>query len=94
MPKEEWVHAFIHTLNETPRRWYVSVEMQQEITTWEGLTTSFNNTFSFADKNQFIHSALQDIRNKELEIVPTRLPTGPQWTPIPQMMMECYKVSV
>ena len=82
-PKEEWVHAFIHTLNETPWISYVSVEMQREITTWEELTTSFNNNFSFIDESQFIHSALQKIRDKVLEIVPTGLSTEPKWTLTP-----------
>ena len=27
-PMDEWVHAFIHTLDETPQRWYVSAELQ------------------------------------------------------------------
>ena len=26
-PKEEWVHAFVHTLDEIPRLWYVSIEL-------------------------------------------------------------------
>ena len=25
-PKDEWVHVFIHTMDEMPRSWYVSVE--------------------------------------------------------------------
>ena len=40
-PKDEWVHAFIHTLDEMPRSWYTSAELRREITTWEELTIFF-----------------------------------------------------
>ena len=28
MSKEEWVHAFIHRLDEIQHKWYVSIEIQ------------------------------------------------------------------
>ena len=33
-PKDEWVHAFINTLDEMSRSWYVSAELRTEITTY------------------------------------------------------------
>ena len=32
-PKDEWVHAFVHTLEEMPRSWYVAAELHRTITT-------------------------------------------------------------
>ena len=31
--KDEWVHAFVHTLDEMSRFWHVSVELHREIAT-------------------------------------------------------------
>ena len=61
---------------------------------WEELTTSFSHTFSFADGNLFICSALQDNYDTLLEIVVTERLTRLQWISAPQMMMECYNVSI
>ena len=62
------------------------------MTMWEELTTSFSHTFSFAEKNSFICSALQDNYDTLLEIVVTERLTRLQWISAPQMMMECYNV--
>ena len=46
-PRDEWVHAFIHTLEEMPRSWYVEAKLCRTITTWEELSVLFVQTFSF-----------------------------------------------
>ena len=56
--KDEWVHAFVHTLDEILRSWYVSIELRREITTWEELMVFFTHTFSFTDANPDVHNAL------------------------------------
>ena len=61
--------------------------------TWEELTINFIHTFSFVNDSPFIHSALQDIRDKVLEIVLDILLTELEWTMTPHMMMTCYNVS-
>ena len=68
-PKDEWVHSFVHTLDEIPRSWYVSAELRREITTWEELTVFFTHTFSFVDSNPYFHYALQLIRDVVLKVV-------------------------
>ena len=73
--KDEWVHDFVHTLDEMSRQWYVSAELRREITTWEDLTICFSYTFNFADTNPVIHSALQHICDVVLEINPVAYPT-------------------
>ena len=40
-PRDEWVHTFVHTLEEMPRSWYVRVELRRTITTWEELSVCF-----------------------------------------------------
>ena len=57
-PKDEWVHAFFHTLDEMPRSWYVAVVLRRTITTWEELSVCFAYTFSFQDANLEVHNAL------------------------------------
>ena len=46
-PKDEWVHDFVHTLDEMSRSWYVVEELHRTITTWEELSICFMQTFSF-----------------------------------------------
>ena len=40
-PRDEWVHAFVHTLEEMPISWYVAAELHRTITTWEDLSICF-----------------------------------------------------
>ena len=40
-PRDEWVHAFVHTLEEMPRSWYVATELRRTITTWEDFSVFF-----------------------------------------------------
>ena len=76
-PKDEWVHAFVHTLDEMPRSWYVSAELRREITTWEEFTVFFTHTFSFADANLDVYNALQLIHDVVLKVVPVAYPMDP-----------------
>ena len=76
-PRDEWIHAFIHTLNEMPRSWYISAELRREITTWEELTVFFAHTFGFADANVEVNNALQIIRDVILKVVPVAYPVDP-----------------
>ena len=68
-PKYEWVHAFVHTLDEMLRYWYVAVELWKTITTSE-LSVLFAQKFSFWNDNPKVHNALQIIRDIVLKVVP------------------------
>ena len=57
-PNDEWVHAFVHTLDEMPRSWYISAELRKEITTWEELIVCFVHTFGFEYANVEVNNAL------------------------------------
>ena len=67
--KDEWIHSFIHTLDEMPRSWYVSSELQREITTWGDLTVCFTYTFSFMNVNPKVNNALHIIRDVLLKVM-------------------------
>ena len=88
-----WVHAFVHTLDEIPHQWYVSVESHKEITTWEELSMCFSHTFSFEDVDPTIHSALQHICNVFMKVLPFTYPVDLHQTDIMQSMMECYNAT-
>ena len=92
-PKDEWVHAFIHTLDEIPRSWYISVELRREITTLEELTIFFAHTFGFADANVEDNNALQIVWDVVLKVVPVAYPMDPHAHCHPQSMMQCYNLS-
>ena len=92
-PKDEWIHAFIHTLDEMPRSWYVSAKLHREITTWEELTVFFAHTFNFADANVEVNNALQIIRDVVLKVVPVAYLVDPHAHCHMQSMMECYNLS-
>ena len=91
-PKDEWVHAFIHTLDEMPRSWYVLAKMRKEIATWEEMTSCFAHTFSFTDANPDVNNALQIIRDVVLKIVPVAYPTDLNAHFHMRSMMECYNI--
>ena len=92
-PKEEWVHDFLHTLDEMQRQWYISTELHGDITTWEELSVCFSHTFSFVDVDRVIHSVLQYIPDVVLKVVPVSYPGDPHEVPMMQSMMECYNVT-
>ena len=68
-PKDEWVYAFIHTLYEMPRYWYMSAKFRREITTLEELTIFFTHTFIFTDAIPYVHNALQLICDIVIKLV-------------------------
>ena len=92
-PKDEWIHAFIHTLDEMSRSWYISVKLHREITTWEEMTVCFAHTFGFAYANAEVNNALQIIRDVVLKVVLVAYLVDPHVQCHLQSMMECYNIS-
>ena len=72
--QNEWVHAFFHTLDKIPRRWYISVELPRENTTWDDLTIYFSHTFSFVSDDPIMHNALHHIQHIVSKMVRVKLP--------------------
>jgi hypothetical protein len=38
IPRKEWTHRFIHTLDTIPKNWYLELEMHRDTTEWEYIT--------------------------------------------------------
>ena len=92
-PKDEWVHAFVHMLDDIPCQWCVSGDFHREITTWEELLTYFSNTLSFADADPIIHSALQHIYDVVLKVVLVTYLVDLYEAPVMKSIMEFYNVT-
>ena len=92
-PRDEWVHAFVHTLEEMPRSWYVAAELRITITTWEELLVCFVQKFSFQDANPEVCNALHIICNLVLKVIPVAYPIDPHAHCSIQYMMSCYNLS-
>ena len=69
-PRDEWVHTFVHTLEEMSRSWYVAAELCMTITTWEELSVCFAQTFIFQDINPEVCNDLQIICVVVLKVTP------------------------
>jgi hypothetical protein len=63
VPRKEWTHLFVHTLDTIPKNWYLELEVHRETADWEELTQNFKVTFSFEDDAPLIDSTLQVIKN-------------------------------
>ena len=91
--RDEWVRAFVHTLEEMPRSWYVATELRRTITTWEELSVFFVQMFSFQDANPEVCNALQIICDIVLKVIPVAYPVDPHANCSIQSMMICYNLS-
>ena len=91
--RDEWVHAFVHTLEEIPQSWYVAVELHRTITTWEELSVWFVQMFSFQDANPKVCNTLHIIRDIVLKVIPIAYPIDPHANCSIQSMMTCYNLS-
>ena len=63
VPRQEWVHLFIHTLDTIPRNWYTLVKLRRGNIDWDELSNSFNHNFFFVDDNLMIYVAMQVIKD-------------------------------
>jgi hypothetical protein len=57
VPKLEWMHRFIHTLETVPKNWYLELEVCKG-------TRNFKVTFSFEVESHVVDATLQVIRSK------------------------------
>ena len=59
VPREEWVHKFVHTLEPIAKNWYTEVELRHGTVSWDDLVDSFMLTFSI---NEFFPTLDADVR--------------------------------
>jgi hypothetical protein len=62
VPREQWVHSFINTLDTTPINWYLQAEMRFITLEWEGMIHNFITTFLFESEFPSVDRALQMVR--------------------------------
>jgi hypothetical protein len=96
IPKKEWTHLFIHTLDTIPKNWYLELEVHRETTDWEELTHNFKVTFSFEDDAPSVDTTLQVIKDNifasedSIELVP--ICSTHRYSTMVQEVLECYNV--
>jgi hypothetical protein len=97
VPKQEWTHLFVHTLDTIPKNWYIELEVHKETRDWEELTKNFKVTFSFENNNPLIDSALQVIKNNifasEDLLGSIPLYSVPRVTATVEEVLHCYNVA-
>ena len=92
-PRDEWVHTFVHTLEEMPQSWYVAAELRRTITTWEEMSFCFVQTFSFQDANPKVCNYLHIIHDVVRKFIPVAYLVDPNAHCSIQSMMTCYNLS-
>jgi hypothetical protein len=70
IPKEQWVHKFINTLDTTSINWYLQTKMLLVTTYWYGMTQNFIATFLFESQHPTVDQALQIVRQEVFEEAP------------------------
>ena len=65
IPKDEWVHRFIHTLDQIPKNWYTETELRRGTTTWPLMIDSFELTFTFESEYPSINQALDVVNTQK-----------------------------
>ena len=58
VPRQDWTHLFVHTLDTIPKNWYLELEVRKETTNSEELNHNFKETFSFEDDAPLVESYL------------------------------------
>jgi hypothetical protein len=97
IPKKEWMHKFIHTLDMIPKNWYLELEMHRETMDWDELTQRFKVTFTFEDESPLVDATLQAIRTRvfseegSMDVVPVCSVHRTSMTV--HELLECYNVA-
>jgi hypothetical protein len=96
IPREQWVHKFINTLDMTPINWYLQAELRIVTTDWEGMIQNFVTTFLFESEYTLVDQALQIVRNKVFKEA-SSLPMEQEedkWNAPLQKLQSCYNINV
>ena len=64
VPREEWVHRFVHTLEPVAKNWYAEVELRHGTVSWTSLADSFLLTFSINDVFPTLEKAIRLIHSR------------------------------
>jgi hypothetical protein len=97
VPKQQWEHVFIQTLEIVPRNWYLELEVSRGIMNWEELIQNFKVEFTFEVESPLVDAVLQVIRGNffmkegQVELV-TTCSTHRESTKTHELL-ECYKIT-
>ena len=64
VPREEWVHRFVHTLEPVAKNWYAKVELRHGTVSWDSLVDSFVLAFSINEVCPALDIAIRLIHTK------------------------------
>ena len=93
VPREEWVHRFVHTLEPIAKNWYEEVELRHSTVSWVSLTNSFVLTFSINEVCPTLDVAVRVIHTKvfdDKKIVEYQ----PDWKEQEANAVECYNLTI
>jgi hypothetical protein len=96
IPKEQWVHKFINTLDTMPINWYIQAELRFTTSDCYYMTQKCIATFLFESQYPTIDKYLQVVRHKVFEEEPN-LPLEQEeyeWTTPLQKLQGCYNINV
>ena len=62
VPKELWVHMFIHTLGIVPQAWYIQEEVRRKTRDCDSLAEQFTSSFSFKYSDKWLAEAIYAIK--------------------------------
>jgi len=64
IPRKEWTHKFICTLDIIPKNLYIELEMPRDTTKWEYITQQLKVIFTFHNASPIISAVLHAIKHK------------------------------
>jgi hypothetical protein len=96
IPKKQWVHKFINTLDMTPINWYLQEESCLITIDWKGMTQNFITIFLFESQYPLVDQALQIVRHKlfdEASVLPLEQEED-EWIAALQKLQGYYNINV
>ena len=93
VPREEWVHRFVHTLEPAATNWYAEVEIRHGTVSWDTLVDSFVLTFSINEVFPALDAATRLVHTKvfdDQEIAEYQS----DWKSQEANALECYNLAI
>ena len=92
-PSDEWVHLFIHTLDDMSKNWYIKTELRRGTVAWPLMVEGFQLTFKFESKYPEIDQALKVTKGKLLADCSLPVFETPKWKVALEQALACYNLA-
>ena len=92
-PSDEWVHLFIHTLDDMSKNWYIETELRRGTVAWPLMVEGFQLTFKFEFEYPKIDQALKVTKGKLLSDCSLPVFETPKWKVALEQALECYNLA-